>query len=276
MILHNTIMMSRHALTKFMQEIRNGEKTYRRFSSGLTLGHLILTISFIALTVSGFALRYPETWWARHLFVGETGLALRGVVHRFSALILVGLALANFVYLVGTRGGRKELGHLWLTRKDIKDVFTNLGYALGLVKHAPCFDRYSYIEKFEYWGMWWGTVLMIITGFCMWFVDLFLRYFPKIALDVVALIHFYEAWLAVLTIVVWHLYYMIFDPETYPMNWSWITGHITMDDFKVRHPLEYEREVVKTGRAGKEAMSEQDAPSTLLKPESEADKTDPP
>jgi len=61
----------------------------------------------------------------------------------------------------------------------------------------------------------------------------------------VALIHFYEAWLAALTIVVWHLYYMIFDPETYPMNWSWITGHITIDDFKERHPLEYEREFLK-------------------------------
>jgi cytochrome b subunit of formate dehydrogenase len=97
------------------------------------------------------------------------------------------------------------------------------------------------MEKFEYWGMWWGTLLMIVTGFCMWFVNIFLQYFPKIALDVVALIHFYEAWLAVLTIVVWHLYYMIFDPETYPMNWSWVTGHITNDDFAERHPREYER-----------------------------------
>ena len=45
------------------------------------------------------------------------------------------------------------------------------------------------------------------------------------------------------TIVVWHLYYMIFDPDTYPMNWSWITGRITLEDMRERHPLEYQREV---------------------------------
>ncbi|HNR31892.1 MAG TPA: cytochrome b/b6 domain-containing protein, partial [Candidatus Hydrogenedentes bacterium] len=155
----------------------------------------------------------------------------------------VGIAVSNAIYLLLTGGGRRELGALWFRIKDLKDVFMNMGYAFGLVKREPRFDRYSYIEKFEYWGMWWGTLLMIVTGFCMWFANTFLDLLPKIALDVVALVHFYEAWLAVLTIIIWHLYYMIFDPHTYPMNWSWITGHITDEDFKARHPLEYERVV---------------------------------
>jgi len=108
--------------------------------------------------------------------------------------------------------------------------------------------------------MWWGTALMIVTGFCMWFVNVFLQFLPKIALDVVALIHFYEAWLAVLTIILWHLYYMIFDPQTYPMNWSWITGHITEDDFKERHPLEYERDVL-SGRPKTDALGDAQPPT---------------
>jgi len=242
MVFHNTIMMGRHALRKFKQEL-GGEGTYRRFSTGLTIGHMVLTIAFIALAVSGFALRYPETWWARAIFPGEAGLAARGVVHRIAAVVLVGIAVSNAIYLLLTGGGRRELGALWFRIKDLKDVFMNMGYAFGLVKREPRFDRYSYIEKFEYWGMWWGTLLMIVTGFCMWFANTFLDLLPKIALDVVALVHFYEAWLAVLTIIIWHLYYMIFDPHTYPMNWSWITGHITDEDFKARHPLEYERVV---------------------------------
>jgi cytochrome b subunit of formate dehydrogenase len=82
---------------------------------------------------------------------------------------------------------------------------------------------------------------MGITGVCMWYAEDFLRYFPKIALDVAALIHFYEAWLAVGTIVIWHMYYMVLDPKTYPMNWSWITGRITEEDFKEHHPEEFER-----------------------------------
>jgi len=240
MVFHNTLMMGRHALRKFKQEL-GGEGTHRRFPTGLTIGHMVLTVAFIALSVSGFALRYPEAWWAKVIFPGEAGLAARGVVHRIAAVVLVGIAVSNACYLLFTRSGRRELLALWFRIKDLKDVFWNLGYAFGLARKEPRFDRYSYIEKFEYWGMWWGTLLMIVTGFCMWFANTFLKFLPKLALDVVALIHFYEAWLAVLTIIIWHLYYMIFDPHTYPMNWSWITGHITEEDFKARHPLEYER-----------------------------------
>ncbi len=243
MVFHNTIMMMRHMTVKLFEEWR-GSNTYRRFTTGMTMGHLVLTIAFIVLSVSGFALRYPESWWARHLFYGDAGLAARGVIHRGAALVLVAIAVVNASYLLFTKGGRKELRYLMFGLRDITGVFQNLAYAVGLRKEGPRFDRYSYIEKFEYWGMWWGTALMIVTGFSMWFVNTFLKFFPKIALDIVALIHFYEAWLAVLTIVVWHLYYMIFDPHTYPMNWSWITGRITHDDLKHRHPLEYEREVL--------------------------------
>jgi len=156
------------------------------------------------------------------------------------------VAVVNACFLIFTKTGRRELRMLMMGIGDIRDMFLNMAYMVGLRRHPPQFDRYSYIEKFEYWGMWWGTLLMIVTGFSMWFVNVFLQYLPKVWLDVIALVHFYEAWLAVLTIIVWHLYYMIFDPHTYPMNWSWITGRITIEDFKERHPLEYRRECGKT------------------------------
>jgi cytochrome b subunit of formate dehydrogenase len=251
MVFHNTLSMARKAMTKFWTEMGD-VGTYRRFTRGMTIGHLILTLSFTALAVSGFALRYPEAWWVKLLFHGERGLAARGLVHREAALVLVGIALVNAWFLVFTAAGRKELWMLMMGIGDIRDMFLNMAYMVGLRKHPPLFDRYSYIEKFEYWGMWWGTLLMILTGFSMWFVNVFLQYLPKVALDVIALVHFYEAWLAVLTIIVWHLYYMIFDPHTYPMNWSWITGRITVEDFKERHPLEYARESGKTEKGDAE------------------------
>lgn len=247
MIVHNTLSMGRRAIVKFRTELGD-DNTYRRFTTGMTIGHLVLTLAFILLAMSGFALRYPEAWWAQAIFPGEYGMAMRGLMHRIAAIALVGVGIANGVFLLFTENGRRELRALLLGFRDFKDLLHNLAYMLGLRKDRPKFDRYNYMEKFEYWGMWWGTILMIITGFCMWFVNIFLNLFPKIALDVIALIHFYEAWLAVLTIVVWHLYYMIFDPETYPMNWSWVTGNITEEDFKERHPLEYEREVLGKGK----------------------------
>jgi cytochrome b subunit of formate dehydrogenase len=248
MVGHNTLMMARHAVTKLHKERRRGPGVYRRFNKGQTIGHLVLTVAFIVLTISGFALRFPESWVTRYFFFGDTGLALRSVVHRIAAVLLVSVTVANMLYIILTRGGRKELGSLMLRFRDGKDAFHNMLYFLGIAKHPPKFDRYSYSEKFEYWGLWWGSALMIATGFMMWFPDYFMRFFPKIGLDIAALIHYYEAWLAFLTIVIWHMYYMIFAPDTYPMNWSWITGNITEEDFKERHPLEFEREVLGEGK----------------------------
>lgn len=243
MVVHNTLMMGRHAFTKFHVE-RRGPNVYQRFNKGQIIGHLVLTVAFIVLTISGFALRYPNSWMTKWFFFGDTGLAIRSTVHRAAGLVLIILTVVNVVYIIVSKSGRKELKALMLGWQDVKDVLGNLKYFLGFAKHPPRFDRYSYSEKFEYWGLWWGSVLMIITGLFMWFADEFLGRFPKLGLDIAALIHYYEAWLAMLTIVIWHLYYMIFAPDTYPMNWSWITGNITEEDFKERHPLEFEREIL--------------------------------
>jgi formate dehydrogenase gamma subunit len=240
MVLHNTLLMGRHMVLKLRHE-RRGRGTYKRFTKGQTIGHLVLTVSFVVLAITGFALRYPESWWARVIFFDHNAFELRSQIHRMAGAVLVAVAIVNLIYVLFTKGGRKELWALTIKWKDVKDVVHNLAFVVGLRKDEPRFDRYSYSEKMEYWGLWWGSVLMAVTGFCMWFANHFLQHFPKIWLDIAALIHFYEAWLAVGTIVIWHFYYMIFDPEAYPMNWSWVTGNITEDDFKRRHPVEYER-----------------------------------
>jgi cytochrome b subunit of formate dehydrogenase len=65
---------------------------------------------------------------------------------------------------------------------------------------------------------------MIITGLMLWATGFMLAWFPKSWLDVATAVHFYEAVLATLAIVVWHLYSVIFDPEVYPMDTAWLTG----------------------------------------------------
>jgi len=243
MVLHNTLLMVRHAVIKFCQESRGGANTHKRFNIWQTMGHLVLTISFVTLVVSGFALRYPDAWWAKLMFWGDTGLEIRGLVHRIAGILLIAVTVVNGIYITCFRSGRKELRALTMTFQDIKDIFINLAYVVGLRRTPPRFDRYSYSEKLEYWGLWWGSIVMIVTGLCMWFAESFMQHLPKLALDIAALVHYYEAWLATGTIVIWHLYYMIFDPVTYPMNWSWITGYITEEDFRERHPVQWEREM---------------------------------
>ena len=91
--------------------------------------------------------------------------------------------------------------------------------------HAPPGrSAHSYIEKAEYWAVVWGAMVMIATGLMLWGNNLMLSLFPKLWLDVATSVHFYEALLATLAIVVWHFYTVIFDPDVYPMDTAWLTG----------------------------------------------------
>ena len=125
--------------------------------------------------------------------------------------------------------------------KDAWDVIGMFKLNLGLSKDKPQLDRFSYVEKSEYWALIWGTVVMTITGILMMYENVFIRLFTKQGYDIARTFHFYEAWLAVLAILVWHLYFVIFNPDVYPMNFAWITGNLTEEEMEEEHPLELER-----------------------------------
>jgi hypothetical protein len=77
---------------------------------------------------------------------------------------------------------------------------------------------------------------MILSGIFLWFDNYFSLFLPKGFFDVSVVIHYWEAWLATLAIVVWHLYSTLFSPHVYPMNPSWITGKMPEDMYKREHP----------------------------------------
>jgi cytochrome b subunit of formate dehydrogenase len=97
-------------------------------------------------------------------------------------------------------------------------------YNLDIESQRPKFGEFNYAEKFEYWAFIWGMVVMTITGVLLWFENFSLTYLPKMATDVATTIHFYEAALATLAIFFWHLYWVIYDPEVYPMDAAWWHG----------------------------------------------------
>ena len=84
--------------------------------------------------------------------------------------------------------------------------------------------EFNYAEKIEYWAFIWGMVVMTLTGVLLWFENFSLSYLPKMATDIATTIHFYEAVLATLSIFVWHLYWVIYDPDVYPMDAAWWHG----------------------------------------------------
>jgi cytochrome b subunit of formate dehydrogenase len=100
----------------------------------------------------------------------------------------------------------------------------------------------SYAEKAEYWAFMWGTVVMAATGFILWFNNLALSLLPKWVSDAATALHYYEALLATFAIAIWHLYMVIFDPDVYPMDRSWITGRASADHLRHSRP-DYYREL---------------------------------
>ncbi|PIQ87025.1 MAG: hypothetical protein COV74_02450 [Candidatus Omnitrophica bacterium CG11_big_fil_rev_8_21_14_0_20_45_26] len=228
MLLHNGLDFLRKLRLHYLR--KKTEATELRFTKVERMQHSILTLTFCVLAYTGFALKWPNAWWAFPFTLGHFNFDWRGVVHRFAAALFTLLALYHIFFLLFTERGRKQLKAFFFRKKDAKDFTQLMKYNLGKIKEKPKFQRYNYIEKMEYWALVWGSVVMIATGILMTFEDFTMRYFPKWILDVALTIHFYEAVLATLAIIVWHFYFTIFDPDHYPMNWSMKTGLITKEE----------------------------------------------
>jgi len=217
------------------------EATYTRFTRIERLQHFILVVSFILLAYTGFALRYRSAWWAMPFTIWNPGFDWRGIIHRVMAAIFSFLAVYHIYYLLRTRRGREQLKALLPKKKDVSYVIEMTKYNLGIRQQKPNYMRYNYTEKVEYWALVWGSIVMITTGSVLTFENFFLQYFPKWILDVARTIHYYEALLAVLAIFIWHLYFVIFDPEYYPLNFAMITGKVS----KEHHAEDDEEQKVK-------------------------------
>lgn len=195
-----------------------------RFTKAERIQHWLLFGSFTVLAYSGFALVFPESWWAKPFTLFELPFDLRGTVHRSAAVIFSALSVYHVIYAAFTVRGREQIKALWVCKKDFSDVIQMTLFNLGKTKVKPKLGHFAYIEKAEYWALIWGSLIMIVTGGMLTFEDIAMRIFPKWFLDVATAIHLYEATLATLAIIVWHFYFVIFDPEHYPMNWSMHTG----------------------------------------------------
>jgi cytochrome b subunit of formate dehydrogenase len=110
---------------------------------------------------------------------------------------------------------------------DLRELRERLAYYFGRRPQPPVSPSLGYVEKAEYLALIWGTLVMMATGYLLWFDNLTLRFLPKWVADAATAIHFYEAVLASLAILVWHLYWVIFDPVVYPMDMAWFTGRST-------------------------------------------------
>ena len=238
MIFHNLIIWLSYVrvkIRKFKQE-----KTLERFDKAFVIQHVTTFITFTLLVITGFALKFPDSWWVKALSTIGFTESLRGIIHRISAVIMLVAGVYHLYYLFFVKRWKGELNELLPKPNDVPLFIQNIKYHLYANKHKhierPKFHKFGYIEKAEYWALMWGTVIMALTGFVLWFPTLATRYFPAWIIKVSETIHFYEAILASLAILFYHMFFAIFHPEDYPINLTGFTGKIPEEEAKERFP----------------------------------------
>jgi cytochrome b subunit of formate dehydrogenase len=231
MFLHNAIIWRSKAVAR--RRMQNPFMV--RMTTNQRWQHLILLSSFILLVITGFALKFPDSWFAEVLGMGES---VRSITHRVAGAVLIAAGIYHVIYLAIAREGRRLIRDFAPGPRDAFDAWGTMLYYLGLSKNRPKFGRFSYAEKAEYWALVWGTALMGVTGIMMWAKVWVGNLLARWWVDVATAIHFYEAILATLAILVWHFYQVFFDPDVYPMNWAWWDGKMPVEHYRTEHGLD--------------------------------------
>jgi cytochrome b subunit of formate dehydrogenase len=231
MVLHNLIIWRKKLILHRIGQPR----ILFRMTLEQRIQHLALLISFFTLVLTGFALKYPSSWLAM-IFVNEI---VRSYIHRVAGVVLIAVSLFHIWYVLRKPDGRQLLKDMLPDWKDVTDARDAFRFYLGYSDQRPMFRRFSYAEKMEYWALVWGMFVMASTGLMAWFKVLVGKHVPGWWVDAAITIHFYEAVLATLAIVVWHFYGIIFDPDTYPMNWAWFDGKMSIEHYEHEHPLDH-------------------------------------
>lgn len=210
-----------------------------RFNLGRRLEHIIVMVLFTILVLTGLPQKYPDTAWAQWIVITLGGIDITRLIHRISGIMFAASALyhlGNVSYLVLQK---KVKPTMIFTLQDVRDAIMTLRTSLGTSREHPQYDRYDYRQKFEYWGLIFGGTIMIITGAVLLFPIQIAILLPGQFIAAAKETHSWEAMLALLTIVIWHLYGAHFAPEKFPVDTSIFSGRISRERMLKEHPLEY-------------------------------------
>jgi cytochrome b subunit of formate dehydrogenase len=218
---------------------------YRRFGAFHRWMHFLTMVSFTVLVFTGMPLKYKTTGWAKFSMDLIGGVQTAAILHRLAALVTVFYfvceALFIILYIVRRRGPLWGPGTITPGRKDWEDMKGMFRWFLGRGPH-PRFDRFTYWEKFDFWSLAVGTVIIGATGFMMWFPVQTTKVLPGFVLNWALAIHSSEALLAVGVIFLFvHFFSAHLKPGTFPMDKVIFDGSLPVDDYAHERPMEYER-----------------------------------
>jgi formate dehydrogenase subunit gamma len=217
------------------------KETFVRFSRRQRVEHTLVMSLFIILAVTGFPQKFSDAAWARGVLRLMGGVEVARALHRFAGIAFAVLAVAHLglaIVLVGTGKSRPSMIP---GRKDFADAIKTLRYYLGLSDEQARFDRFDYRQKFEYWGIVMGGLLMVATGLILYFPLIVTRILPGVLIPIAKVAHSNEGLMAFLVVLTWHIYNAHLNPDVFPFDFTIFTGKISRHRMETEHPLELAR-----------------------------------
>ncbi len=258
---------------KLLAEVSGGrvepKGTILRFDVHQRIAHGLMALSFTLLAFTGWPLSSHGVGASHYLVALFGGLEMTGLIHRGAAIGLVVACVYHLVYLtVALMRGRLRFTML-PTWQDAKDVVANLAWLMGLRSKKPDYARFSYFEKFDYWAVFWGCIIMVGSGLVRWFPTQVMRFAPPWLYEICYLAHTDEALLAGLAIFVWHFYNVHLRPAVFPMSWVFLTGRMSYEEHAEEHGAEHAAWLAAAhAKAAHDAATEEAAPAAEAKRES--------
>lgn len=214
------------------------EGMIRRFSTARIVEHWLAVIMFSTLLMTGLSQRFFSLDISQWFILKMGGIDNVRLVHRFTGMAFVLLTFSHIVVAVTGVIFKRWHPSMMITKNDFADALHNIKYYVGIENAPAKCDRYTYKQKFEYWGILTGGLVMIGTGFVLWFPTFFAAFLPGEVIPVAKALHTNEAMVIVLLIAVWHIYNSIFSPEVFPLDTSIFTGYISRERMEREHPIE--------------------------------------
>jgi cytochrome b subunit of formate dehydrogenase len=216
-------------------------REFERFSPRQRFEHVTVMVLFTLLAVTGLPQKFFEASWAPGLMNLFGGVDRARFVHRAAGLAFTVMAVFHLVGAVYEVVVRRAPLSIVPAKKDYHDAILTLRYYLGLTERQASFDRFDYRQKFEYWGLILGAMVVISTGIVLMWPVAVAQFLPGEVIPAAKVAHSNEGLLAFLVVVTWHIYNAHFNPDVFPFDTTIFTGRISQERMEHEHPLELDR-----------------------------------
>lgn len=246
------------------------QRKYKRWDMQQVRQHQLLVSAVLLLTITGMPLRYADQAAGQKLAILLGGASVMAALHRLGGIMLTVALFWHIGYvLLRVRRGTMRWSTLpkW---KDVTDAWELFLYLIGRRPTEPSYERYSFLEKFDYWAATGGSCAMISTGLILWFPGLAARLVGPTGINLASVFHSLEAVLAASFLLIGHVYHVHLAGGLKPFNMVWWTGEMTRHEMEEKHPLELARlDAAEAAEVEPPAPEPVAPPAATLEPEPE-------